>query len=68
MSKEDEIKDKEIEDFLKFLKVANETCKKKGKHYEFTCPLCNGKVKAIKNTYNGHLWAKCEGCDMSVIQ
>lgn len=62
------MEDKEIQDFLKFLKVANETCKEKGKHYEFTCPICNGKADAIKNTYNGHLWAKCEGCDMSIIQ
>lgn len=64
----DEIEDKEIEDFLKFLKVASEQCKEKGKMYEFECQLCKGKAKAIKNWYNGHLWAKCSSCDMNVIQ
>lgn len=68
MSKADEIEDKEIEDFLKFMKIANDICKEKGKMYEFECPLCKGKAKAIKNTYNGHLWAKCNDCDINVIQ
>lgn len=68
MSKADEIEDKEIQDFLKFLKVANDTCKEKGKIYEFECPLCNGKAEAIKNNYNGHLWAKCKKCDMNIIE
>lgn len=62
------MEDKEIQDFLKFLKIANETCKEKGKHYEFTCPICGCKAIAIKNTYNGHLRAKCEGCNMLIIQ
>lgn len=62
------MEDKEVDDFLKFLNVAYDTCKEKGKHYEFTCPICNGKAQAIKNSYNGHLWAKCETCDMQVIQ
>ena len=39
---------------------------RKGKMYEFECPLC--KANAIKNTYNGHLWAKCDGCNTNVIQ
>lgn len=68
MSKADEIEDEEIKDFFKFLKVANETCKEKGKQYEFKCPLCGGKASGIRNTYNGHLWAKCNGCDMNLIQ
>ena len=68
MSKADEIEDKEIEEFLNFVKVANDVCKEKGKMYEFECPTCKEKANAIKNTYNGHLWAKCDSCDMSVIQ
>lgn len=68
MSKADEIEDKEIEDFLKFLKVASNTCNERGKHYEFECPLCKNEAVAIKNTYNGHLWAKCDGCGVKVIQ
>ena len=68
MSKADEIEEKEIEEFLNFMKVANDVCKEKGKMYEFECPTCKEKANAIKNTYNGHLWAKCDSCDMSVIQ
>lgn len=68
MSKTDEIKDKDIEDFLKFLKVANNVVKEKGKIYEFECPLCQGKAEAIKNTYNGHLWSKCKKCNMNIIE
>lgn len=68
MSEADKIEDKEIEESLKFIKVASETCKEKGKQYEFACPLCNGKAEGIRNTYNGHLWAKCSNCDMNVIQ
>lgn len=64
----DKIEDKEIEEFLKYLEVANEVAKEKGKEYEFECPICKGKAIAIKNTYNGHLWSKCEKCDMTVIQ
>lgn len=62
------IDDKEIEEFLEFLQVASNACKEKGKEYEFECPICKGKAKAIKNNYNGHLWAKCEKCDMNVIE
>lgn len=68
MSKADEIEDKEIEEFLNFMKVANDVCKEKGKMYEFECPTCKEKANAIKNTYNGHLWAKCDSCDINVIQ
>lgn len=68
MSKADEIEDKEIEDFLNYIRVANDICKEKGKMYEFECPLCKGKAIAIKSNYNGHLWSKCEKCDMNVIE
>ena len=59
---------KEIDDFLKFVKTASNACKEKGKQYEFTCPLCGKKANAIRDSYNGHLWAKCDNCDMQVIQ
>lgn len=68
MNEEDKIEDEEIKEFFEFLKVASDTCKEKGKHYEFVCPLCGNKAQAIRNTYNGHLWAKCSNCDMNVIQ
>lgn len=48
MSKADEIEDKEIEEFLNFMKVASDICKEKGKIYEFKCPICKGKAQAIK--------------------
>lgn len=68
MSEADKTEDKYIQEFLQYLKVADEVCKEKGKVYEFECPICKGKAKAIKNSYNGHLWLKCENCDMNVIQ
>ena len=64
----DEIEDEELEKFLKYLKVASEVVKEKGKHYEFECPICKGKAAAIRNIYNGHLWSKCEKCNMTVMQ
>ena len=66
--KADEIEDEEIEEFLKFIEVANENCKERGKVYEFECPICKGKAKAIKSNHNGHLWTQCNSCDMKVIQ
>lgn len=35
---------------------------------EFTCPICNGKAHATKSTYNQHVHAYCEGCDMRFMQ
>ena len=60
--------EKDIQEFLQYLKVVDEVCKEKGKVYEFECPICKGKAKAIKNSYNGHLWSKCEKCDMNVME
>ena len=60
--------EKDIQEFLQYLKVADEMCKEKGKVYEFECPICKGKAKSIKNSYNGHLWSKCEKCDMNVME
>lgn len=68
MSKTDKIEDKEIEDFLNYIEVANNVCKEKGKLYLFECPLCKGEAEAIKSDYNGHLWSKCKKCDMNVMQ
>ena len=62
------IEDKEIKDFLKFLKIANDTVKEKGKMYEFECPLCKGQAEAIKSNYNGHLHAQCKKCDMVIME
>jgi len=64
----DEIEDKEIEEFLNFMQVANDSCKERGKIYEFECPICKGKAKVSKASVNGHIHARCEKCDMKVIQ
>lgn len=62
------LEDKEIKDTINFIKVANDVCKEKGKMYEFQCPICNGQAKAIKSDYNGHLHAKCEECDLTIME
>ena len=62
------MEDKEIDEFLKFLEVANDTCKEKGIIYEFECPICKGMAKASKSTYNGHLHAQCKKCDMTIVE
>ncbi len=58
----------ETDNFLKFLEVANDTIKEKGKIYEFQCPLCGNKAEASRNLYNGHIFAKCKSCDMQIQQ
>ena len=63
MNKEEE---KDIKDFLDFLKYANDVCKEKGKIYEFECPICKGTAKAVKSSYNGHLHAECKECDLII--
>lgn len=72
VKKGDEIEEnkceEELEDFLMYLKIAGDVAQEKGKLYEFECPICKGKATAIKNTYNEHLWSKCERCDMTIIE
>ena len=46
------MEDKEVDDFLKFVNIANDVCKEKGKSYEFICPECNGKAIAIRDEFN----------------
>ena len=54
----------ESDEFFKFLDVANDICKEKGQVYEFECPICKSKAKALKSTINGHLSASCKECDL----
>ena len=60
--------DKDVEDDLKFIAIAYDICKERGKLYDFQCPICKERASAIKNDYNGHLWAKCETCNISIIE
>mgnify|MGYP001327128099 CR=1 FL=1 len=54
-----------LENMVVFFDKAAEGLEK-GQMKEFTCPICNGKAKAFKSTYNGHLCASCKACKMSV--
>lgn len=56
------------EEEIDFFKIASEVCKEKGKVYEFECPICKNKASAIRSTLNGHLHAKCDKCDIWVME
>jgi len=58
----------EDDKIFEFIKMADDITIEKGKEYEFECPICKGKGTAIKNSYNGHLYAKCEKCNMTIIE
>lgn len=60
--------EEDLEEFFKFLKVANNACIEKGKIYKFECPICKGIAKATKSNYNGHLHAECKKCEMRIHQ
>ena len=46
---------------------AQDKAEQKGEH-EFTCPLCGGKAYWSRSSYNNHLHAKCNGCDMVIME
>lgn len=56
--------DVRMEMIFEFLIAACESVKK-CYEAEFICPICGGKAKAIKSTYNGHIHAHCEKCGIS---
>ena len=51
---------KEIEEYLKEVAKSN--------IYEFNCPVCKGKSKGRKASIKGHIYIKCEKCDIIVKQ
>lgn len=61
------------ESTLKFMKSVTENAPSKnrkewGKSVEFKCPLCNGTVTCVRSTYNGHIFAKCDGCGHMIME
>lgn len=50
------------------LKKAHEICKIPNKTYEFECPSCGGQARAGKASINGHIHARCDKCNISIMQ
>ena len=53
-------------DIFKYLKAQQEA-EKKGEH-EFVCPICGGKARWLRSTYNNHLRSICEKCKSSIME
>lgn len=59
----------DINNIIVFLKALRENIPEEwGKIVEYTCPICGGTVKCVRSDYNGHIHAKCEKCDMAVME
>lgn len=41
---------------------------KPGTEFITPCPLCGGKITAIKSIYNFHLHAKCDTCNFLMME
>lgn len=39
----------------------------RGKEFKSKC-FCGGTITAMRSTYNGHLWARCDKCDRRLMQ
>ena len=48
--------------------IKNTENMKKGTSKEIDCVDCDGKLIITKNSYNGHVWAKCNKCKFTMIQ
>lgn len=57
-----------FQDRLKFYNTANKVCKEIYTQYEFECPICQGQAQAIKESFNGHIRAICNNCDIRMKQ
>ena len=55
-----------IEKTIKFTCDIKKKCKEWGRIYEFECPICGSIVKAVRNSFNGHIHLKCTGKDCPV--
>jgi hypothetical protein len=65
MNKEEEIIRK-IEDFGREYEKLN---LKKGEEGEMACPFCGkGKIKVYRETVLGHMRAKCDSCEASMME
>lgn len=62
-----------IDEIIKFSMVVDKNAlsnerKNWGKSVEFECPLCNGTITCVRSTYNGHIHAKCSGCNFTIME
>ena len=55
-----------MNDIFKYLQAQQEA-EKKGEH-EFVCPICGGKARWLRSTYNNHLHSSCEKCKFRVME
>lgn len=66
------MKDKEIEkilaDTMKVFQIVKKNNMKADKEYIYECPICNGKLHAVKSSYNGHIRIYCEGCKFNLME
>ena len=53
---------------IPFMKAAKEAIKEPDKQYTFTCPLCGGEATGGKAGTNNHIHAKCNKCNISIMQ
>ena len=55
-----------MEQFIAFMKAQQEA-EKEGRQ-EFTCPLCGGKARWGRSSYNNHLWCNCADCGIRMME
>ena len=55
-----------MKDIFEYLKAQQEA-EERGEH-EFVCPLCGGKARWLRSTYNNHLRSSCEKCRFCVME
>lgn len=60
--------DNKADSYLKFILEADKTIIERGKPYEFTCPICEGKAIGVRAEIDGHIHAACESCGIRIIQ
>lgn len=56
-----------ITERLNFILAACEATKEDGEA-EFICPICGGRARATKSSYDKHIHAFCEKCRMKLMQ
>ena len=59
-----------MEDFIEQLTAfmeAQQEAEEEGQE-EFICPLCGGPAMWSRSPHNNHLWCKCRGCGMLMME
>jgi Transcription elongation factor Elf1 like. len=75
MSKLDDLSEEQIQvikESAKFVQAvfefANKPEIKRGIDYTFTCPMCGGLVHINLEKSSGHVFAKCDNCERTIMQ